>query len=244
MPRFPPQNQVIMIRPLRAIFLGPPGAGKGTLTGRLCRDFPPLITISSGDVLRQHISDRTAIGVQAESCMRQGKLVPDKVMIDLITSEMKSRGLLSPSASWILDGFPRTEVQAPALEKALAVAHANINLVVVLDVPESVILDRIENRWIHEPSGRVYNLTFNPPKVPGRDDVTGEPLVKRLDDNVETFQKRLASYRETTLGLIDYFNTSGLVQRFSGTSSDEIYPKLLSYVKHEYGTQHQPLADA
>lgn len=233
-----------MIRPLRAIFLGPPGAGKGTLTGRLCRDLPPLITISSGDVLRAHINDKTAIGKQAESCMRQGKLVPDNVMIDLITTEMKSRSLLSSSASWILDGFPRTEVQAPALEKALAPAHADINLVVVLDVPESVILERIESRWIHEPSGRVYNLTFNPPKVPGRDDITGEPLVKRLDDNVETFRKRLASYRETTLGLIDYFKARGLVKSFSGTSSDEIYPNLLGYVKKEFGTHSRPQADA
>lgn len=228
-----------MLRPLRGIFLGPPGSGKGTLTGRLCREIPQLTAISSGDVLRHHIAMKTPIGLEAETCMRQGRLVPDSVMTDLITTELQSRGLLSPSASWILDGFPRTDVQAPALDKALEPAQASINLVVVLDVPEEVIIDRIENRWIHEPSGRVYNLTFNPPRVPGLDDVTGEPLVKRIDDDVETFRKRLASYRKTTLPLIDYFKSRGLLKTFSGVSSDAIYPDMLSYVKSSFGTQQQ-----
>jgi adenylate kinase len=147
------------------------------------RDFPGIETVSSGDLLRENIRKGTDVGQQAAEIMKAGGLVPDEVMINLLTNELRNRGWLNNRSSWILDGFPRTQSQAPPLDQVLEQHDAELNLVVELDVPEDVILDRIENRWVHGPSGRVYNLTFNPPKVPGYDDVTGEPLMKRPDDN-------------------------------------------------------------
>lgn len=108
------------------------------------------------------------------------------------------------NASWLLDGFPRTSTQAAVLDKTLSAHDAALNLLVRLDVPEEVILDRIENRWVHIPSGRVYNLTFNPPKVPGKDDITGDSLSKRPDDNPETFKenRRISRTHPSSLGTL------------------------------------------
>lgn len=226
-------------RPIRALFLGPPGAGKGTLTGRLCRDIPNLITISSGDVLREQIRAKTPLGLEAETYIKNGKLLPDATMVSLISSVMEADNLLTPKSSWILDGFPRTYPQAPPLDKELAKVGADLNLVVRLDVPEDCILDRIANRWIHPGSGRVYNLTFNPPKVPGKDDVTGEPLVQRLDDNPEVVKKRIRSYVEQTLPLLDYYREKGILAEFAGRSSDELYPRIFSFVKSKFSVDTQ-----
>ncbi|KAG9552852.1 adenylate kinase, partial [Aureobasidium melanogenum] len=197
----------------RIILVGAPGVGKGTQSERMLQRFPQLASISSGDLLRDNVRRRTPLGIQAESLMKAGSLVPDSTILRLITNELTTRGWLTPSttqkplilnsvtssfntvtssqddyitpttahqrqydfsdqpnASFILDGFPRTVDQAIQLDKLIP-----INLVVQLNTPTSVILDRICNRWIHAASGRVYNTTFNAPKVEGKDDVTGEP---------------------------------------------------------------------
>ena len=193
------------MRPLRALFLGAPGSGKGTQTSRVLRDFPHLKAISSGDLLRQNIQDETDIGKRAAAIIEKGGLVPDDTIINLISKELGNRNWLNAQSSWLLDGFPRTVTQAPALDGLLDERNAPLNLVVELKVPEEVILDRIENRYVHLPSGRVYNLTFNPPKVPGRDDITGEPLTKRPDDNAEVFKQRLDKYHSATLPLLEYY---------------------------------------
>lgn len=111
---------------------------------------------------------------------------------------------------------------------------AGLNLVVELDVPEEVILDRIENRWVHVPSGRVYNLTFNPPKVPGKDDITGEPLSKRPDDNPVTFKERIDTYKKLTLPLLEFYDKSGIVRSVKGETSDIIYPQLKELLLKEF----------
>lgn len=221
-------------KPFRALFLGAPGAGKGTQTSRLIKDYPSIKAISSGDVLRENISKKTSIGKEVESIIKSGGLVPDATMVSLITGELQSRNWLSSDASWILDGFPRTVKQAPPLDEVLNKAGAELNAVIQLKVPEQVILDRIENRWVHAPSGRVYNLTFNPPKVAGKDDITGEPLSKRPDDDPETFKQRLNKYHELTLPLLDYYDKHGLVHAFEGETSDIIYPKLKKWFEETY----------
>lgn len=127
-----------------------------------------------------------------------------------------------PSASFILDGFPRTAPQAQQLDELIP-----INLVVNIDTPADIIMDRICNRWVHEPSGRVYNTTFNPPKVEGLDDVTGERLSQRSDDTPEVWKARLATYKASSEPLLEHYDKMGVLVTCSGNSSDEITPKLL-----------------
>ncbi|MCL4123170.1 UNVERIFIED_CONTAM: hypothetical protein GTU68_016569, partial [Idotea baltica] len=156
----------------RMVILGAPGSGKGTISNRIIRDFA-LKHLSVGDVLRSHVANRSFVGLEAEKYMKSGQLVPDNVMLKLITSEL-ARLQATP---WLLDGFPRTLSQAQMLSE-----HTKMDLVLSLDVPSQVIIDRIKDRWIHEPSGRVYNTLFNPPKTQGKDDLTGESLKQRPDD--------------------------------------------------------------
>lgn len=134
-----------------------------------------------------------------------------------------------PAASFILDGFPRTAGQATQLDNLIP-----INLVVSLKTPASVILERIAGRWIHQPSGRVYNTTFNPPKVPGKDDVTGEPLTKREDDCIPTWQARLKKFEETSEPLLNHYARKGVLWEVQGNSSDEISPKLYSEFERRF----------
>ncbi|ROW07891.1 hypothetical protein VMCG_03602 [Cytospora schulzeri] len=126
-----------------------------------------------------------------------------------------------PSASFLLDGFPRTALQANKLDDLVP-----INLAVSITTPFEVLLDRITGRWVHEPSGRVYNTTFNAPKVPGRDDITGEPLVKRVDDDEDTYRTRFKKFQETSEPLLEHYARKGVLWEIQGTSSDEISPRL------------------
>ena len=171
--------------------------------------------------------------------MKAGSLVPDDMILQLILSELKAKSWVppessmsdpspalpsdSPSASFILDGFPRTSHQASRLDALIPV-----NLVVSLITPVSIILSRIADRWVHAPSGRVYNIGFNRPKVEGKDDVTGEPLTKRDDDNEETWRARLRKFNETSDPLLNHYDRKGILWRVEGNSSDEISPKLFS----------------
>ncbi|CDO55873.1 similar to Saccharomyces cerevisiae YER170W ADK2 Mitochondrial adenylate kinase, catalyzes the reversible synthesis of GTP and AMP from GDP and ADP, partial (gap in intron) [Geotrichum candidum] len=223
-----------VLRPVRLLLLGAPGSGKGTQTGRLLKDFSQISAISSGDLLRQNIRSGSELGKEFESIIQSGRLVPDDKIIHLIKHELAERNWLNSQSSWLLDGFPRTFPQAKALDKDLQEHDAMLNLVVELDVPEEVILDRIENRYVHIPSGRVYNLTFNPPKVPGKDDVTGEPLSKRDDDNAETFRSRIKTYKEQTLPLLEHYDKLGITRSIQGESSDIIYPKLKELLLREF----------
>ena len=182
------------------------------------------------DLLRLHIKDDTNIGKVAKKVIAEGGLVPDEIMIDLVLSELpKYQG-----KTWMLDGFPRTKDQAEKLDKALTSKNIPLDMVINLDVPSEVILQRIEDRWVHIPSGRVYNLSYNPPKVAGKDDVTGEPLSKRPDDNVETFKKRLDQYFQNTKPLADYYDKKGILKNFSGATSDEIFPKIKAELEKHF----------
>ncbi|KEQ99060.1 hypothetical protein AUEXF2481DRAFT_62218 [Aureobasidium subglaciale EXF-2481] len=208
----------------RIILVGAPGVGKGTQSERMLKRFPQLASISSGDLLRDNVRRRTPLGIQAESLMKAGALVPDSTILRLITNDDQ------PSASFILDGFPRTVDQAIQLDKLIP-----INLVVQFNTPTSVILDRICNRWIHAPSGRVYNTTFNAPKVDGKDDITGEILVQRDDDKPETWMARLKKFEETSQPLLAHYDKLGVLWRVDGNSSDEISPKLFDEFNKRFG---------
>lgn len=171
--------------------------------------------------------------------MKAGNLVPDDMILRLILKSLKDKGWIpstssisdalpvdpspSPSASFILDGFPRTGAQASKLDSIIP-----INLVVSLVTPIEIILGRIAERWIHAPSGRVYNTGFNAPKVEGKDDVTGEPLTQRADDSEETWRSRLKKFDETSEPLLEHYEKKGCLWTIKGNSSNEISPKLYS----------------
>ncbi|KAJ5787970.1 Adenylate kinase 2 [Penicillium paradoxum] len=239
----------------RIILIGAPGVGKGTQSERLLARFPQLASISSGDLLRENVRRRTPLGLEAEATMQSGNLVPDSMILNLISDDMKSKGWLlppnkstsappkssspadtassaysiDPSASFILDGFPRTATQATSLDSLVPV-----NFVVQLVTPPSVILARIASRWVHEPSGRVYNTDFHPPKVPGKDDVTGEPLTQREDDSIDTWKQRLRKFEETSKALLEHYDRRQCLFRVEGNSSDEISPKLFAEVERQF----------
>ncbi|CDO69512.1 hypothetical protein BN946_scf184785.g17 [Trametes cinnabarina] len=221
---------------LRVIMFGKPGAGKGTLTARLVKKYD-IVSMSTGDLLRQHIAEKTEVGLLAESIVASGGLLPDDIMLKVVTSKLD----VLQNRHWILDGFPRTLGQGELLDKHLASKETPLSLIVNLDVPDDVILSRISDRWVHLPSGRVYNLSYNPPKVPGHDDETGEPLTKRPDDNPEIFARRLEQFYASTSPLLAYYSAkaaaSASVTRLvtlSGSTSDEIWPQLENVIRTHF----------
>lgn len=139
------------------------------------------------------------------------------------------RSTIAPSASFILDGFPRTATQALSLDRILP-----INFVVHLFTPPAVIISRITKRWVHAPSGRVYNTEFNPPKVAGKDDVTGEPLIQRADDSIDTWKQRLKKFEESSQALVQHYEKQGSLWRVEGNSSDEISPQLFAEIERRF----------
>ena len=271
----------------RVILIGAPGVGKGTQSERLLGRFPQLTAISSGDLLRHNVKNRTPLGIKVESTIKSGGLVSDALIIRLITNELGNRGWLAgaqenfvafssptaasenvapsadpsavpgidypiptttpldinpnagarlspqasedPAASFLLDGFPRTATQAECLDDVVP-----INWAVSIQTPLEVIMERISSRWVHEPSGRVYNTSFNAPRVPGRDDITGEPLVRRADDEEATYRARFAKFQETSEPLLEHYARKGVLTEVEGMSSDEISPKLFTEFERRF----------
>lgn len=197
--------------------------------------------------------------------MRSGKLVPDPLILNLLLTELTARGWIKtdkstdeiisaiekgnsgseagskssavkpsedPDSSFILDGFPRTATQAEVLSHVLP-----MNLVFQLVTPVDIILKRMASRWIHQPSGRVYNVGFNDPKIPGKDDVTGEPLMQREDDSEATWRKRLSTFEKTSTPLLNFYRDRhpGMVVDVQGNSSDEISPQIFAEIDKRFG---------
>ena len=204
-----------------ALITGAPGSGKGTISSRIVRDFG-LVHLSSGDVLRLHVKQSSELGVKAKDYIDQGALVPNDLMVELMTSEIERL----VDKSWLLDGFPRTIEQAKQLNNV-----QRFDLVINLDVPFREIKRRIEQRYVHLSSGRVYHLEWNPPKNPGVDDVTGEPLIQRDDDKPETVDARLNIFHSQMAPVLQFYSEQGILQTFSGTESDVIYPEIKEFLK-------------
>ena len=189
---------------MRILLLGQPGAGKGTQAQHLMKRYG-IPQISTGDMLRAATQAGTPLGVEAKSYMDRGALVPDPLVIELVKDRVRQ-----PDAAngFIIDGFPRTIAQAEALHDA----GLDIDYVVEIDVSDEEILRRMSGRRVHPGSGRSYHVNFNPPKVDGRDDLTGEPLVQRPDDAEATVKTRIDTYHRQTKPLVDYYRklaTSG-----------------------------------
>lgn len=182
---------------MRILLLGMPGAGKGTQAQFLIEKFK-IPQISTGDMLRAAVEAGTALGREAKAYMDKGLLVPDHIVIELVKERVKQPDCAN---GFIIDGFPRTIAQAEALREA----GIDIDFVIEIEVGEGEILRRMSGRRVHPASGRTYHIEFNPPKVPDRDDVTGEPLIQRPDDNEETVRKRIETYHKQTKPLVNYY---------------------------------------
>jgi adenylate kinase len=195
---------------MRLILLGPPGAGKGTQAGFIKEHFG-IPQISTGDMLRAAVKARTPLGLAAKKVMEAGELVSDDIIIRLVKDRLRE---LDCARGYLFDGFPRTIPQADAM-RTVAVP---IDHVLEIDVPDEEIIARMSGRRVHPASGRSYHLRFNPPRVEGRDDVTGEPLVQRDDDREATVRKRLDVYRAQTRPLVDFY-------RRLAASGDQSAPK-------------------
>lgn len=183
---------------MRLILLGPPGAGKGTQAAFIKERYK-IPQISTGDMLRAAIAAGSPLGIEAKKVMDKGALVSDDIIVGLVKERLRAPDTAN---GYLFDGFPRTIAQAEATKDA----GIKLDYVLEIDVPEADIIERMSGRRVHPQSGRVYHVKFNPPKVEGRDDLTGEPLVQRDDDKEETVRKRLGVYRDQTRALVDYYS--------------------------------------
>ena len=217
---------------MRLILLGPPGAGKGTQANFIKEKFA-IPQISTGDMLRAAVKAGTPLGVEAKKVMDAGGLVSDDIIIGLVKDRLQQDDC---SSGYMFDGFPRTIPQADALKEA----GVALDFVLEIDVPDEEIIERMSGRRVHVASGRTYHVKYNPPKVEGKDDVTGEPLIQRDDDAEETVRKRLEVYHSQTKPLVDYYTRwteSGdagapTVRKISGLGSvDEITARVFEALK-------------
>ena len=193
-----PKNKAIRDVPMKLILLGPPGAGKGT-QAKFVTEYLKIPQISTGDILRAEVKDRTDLGIKVQKIMDSGGLVSDELIVSIVKNRLQKDDCTN---GFLLDGFPRTIPQA----KALLEAKIAIDIVIELSVSDDEIVKRLSGRRVHEASGRIYHIQNNPPKHPDLDDQTGEKLVQRPDDLESTVRKRLAVYRSQTKPLVDFYS--------------------------------------
>jgi adenylate kinase len=196
------------------VFLGPPGAGKGTQAQRLVEE-KGFIHLSTGDMLREAVKKGTPLGLKAKEYMDRGELVPDDLIVELIKENLpKERNV-------ILDGFPRTVAQAEALDKMLAELGKKVDAVILFDVPDEVVIERLSGRRIDPKTGKVYHIKYNPPPP-------GVEVIQREDDKPEVIKKRLEVYHKQTAPLIVYYSKKGNLYRIDATKKpEEVYGEIL-----------------
>ncbi|AEE15212.1 Adenylate kinase [Thermodesulfobium narugense DSM 14796] len=209
---------------MRLVFLGAPGAGKGTQAKMLVEQLK-IPQISTGDMLRKAVADGTPLGKEAKSYMDKGELVPDSVVIGLIKERLQEP---DTENGFILDGFPRNVSQAKELDSLLGDLGKPLDVALVLDVPFEDLMKRLTGRRTCKSCGQMYNIYFSPPKVEGKCDVCGGELYQRADDNEETIKKRLEVYQSSTEPLIEYYRNKGILKVVEGTGDiNAIYRKIL-----------------
>ena len=214
---------------MKIILLGPPGGGKGTQSKLLVSKFN-IPQISTGDILRDHVKNKSELGIKANSYMQNGELVPDNLILNMIKFRLKQDDC---KTGYILDGFPRTIPQAKGLDNILENLNQKLDKIVVLDVKDEDIIERMGGRRMHIESGRVYHIKFNPPQNEGLDDITNEKLTIRKDDQPETVKKRLMIYHETTKPLIEYYTSKNIVSSINGNKSiEDIHNEIIKTIKN------------
>ncbi|NLB89028.1 MAG: adenylate kinase [Syntrophomonadaceae bacterium] len=197
---------------MNIIIMGPPGAGKGTQAELIKAEFP-IPHISTGDMFREAVSNGTELGMEAKRYMDEGKLVPDEVTIGIVKERLAQDDC---KEGFLLDGFPRTTVQAEALDEVMAELGKSLEAAINISVPDEILIERISNRVSCKNCKSVYNLKFNPPKEEGKCNKCGGELIQRDDDKGETVRKRLEVYNEQTNPLLKYYENKGILHDFDG----------------------------
>uniref|UniRef100_A0A7N0SZJ7 adenylate kinase n=1 Tax=Kalanchoe fedtschenkoi TaxID=63787 RepID=A0A7N0SZJ7_KALFE len=195
----------------RVILIGAPGSGKGTQSP-VIKDEYCLCHLATGDMLRAAVAAKTPLGVKAKEAMEKGELVSDDLVVGIIDEALKKP---SCQKGFILDGFPRTVTQAQKLDEMLEKRGIKIDKVLDFAIDDAILEERITGRWIHPSSGRSYHTKFAPPKTPGVDDITGEPLIQRKDDTAAVLKSRLEAFHKQTEPVIDYYTKKGVVAQLS-----------------------------
>ena len=200
---------------LNLIFLGPPGAGKGTVAQAVAQKYN-MTQISTGDLIRAEVSSGSDLGKKLSEIMNAGQLVNDDIVGEMLEKKLKALSLVESYGGAIFDGFPRTLPQAPMLEKILLDVGQKLDLVINIESSEENIVKRLSARWTCASCKKVYNTITNPSKKVGKCDLDGSPLMQRDDDKPETIQKRFEEYTKKTAPLIDYYKKEGLLKSYDG----------------------------
>ncbi|MCY6957381.1 adenylate kinase [Clostridium brassicae] len=212
---------------MKIILLGPPGAGKGT-QAKLISEKYTIPHISTGDIFRKNISEKTTLGVKAKEYMDKGLLVPDELTIDLVKDRLSESDCKN---GFLLDGFPRTVKQAEALEDFLRINNQKIDTALLIDVPGKLIFERMTGRRVCPACGASYHVKFNPPKIEGKCDACGSDIVQRKDDAEETVRDRITVYEKQTQPLVEYYNSKDQLFVVDGTQSiEEVFNTISNYM--------------
>ena len=202
---------------MRIMLLGPPGGGKGT-QAKYIENKWNIPQISTGDMLRENVKNNTDLGIEAKNYMEKGELVPDQVILNMMENRLQKNDCAS---GYILDGFPRTIPQAEGLTNLLNNIKQQLDIVILLNLDDEIIVKRMSGRRVHAESGRVYHVEYNPPKIENKDDVTGEDLIIRPDDQESTVRNRLKVYDKQTSPLIEYYNNLNILNSIEANGSIE-----------------------
>ena len=209
---------------MKILLIGPPGGGKGTQAKKLVSKFN-IPQISTGDILRTHVKEMTTLGKKAKHAMNNGELVPDDIILNMMKDRLTQADCTN---GYILDGFPRTIPQAKGLDEILNKLDSPLDNVIVIQVDDRVIIERMSGRRVHSPSGRIYHIKYDPPEIEDIDDITGEALIIRPDDIKETVKKRLMIYHDLTSPLIKFYSNKNQLIRVDGSQDiEDVFSSIL-----------------
>lgn len=213
---------------MKIVLLGPPGAGKGTQAKLICDEFK-IPHISTGDIFRKQISEQTPLGIKTKEYIDKGKLVPDEITLEIVKDRISKDDCEN---GYLFDGFPRTAIQAEEFDKILLKSNAEIDLVILIDVPDKYVIDRITGRRVCPNCGESYHIINNPPREANKCDKCGSSIIQRKDDSIDTINERLSVYHKQTYPLIEYYKRKNILSAVDGTGRiNDIFQKICTILR-------------